>query len=194
MERKKKKRNPIKRKNNASILLGVTGSIAAYKAAYLASLMKKRGHGVKVVMTRAAEEFITPLTFSTITGEKTYTGLFDNDRSNENHTSLSAWADIIVLAPATADSIARICHGIADDLLTSVVLDFPGPVAVFPAMHSNMWNNPATKENVEKLKKRGMAVIGPASGALAGGKKGTGRMIEPEDILSAVEKILKTAR
>jgi phosphopantothenoylcysteine decarboxylase/phosphopantothenate--cysteine ligase len=173
------------------ILLGICGGIAAYKSAYLASLMKKKSFEVKTIMTEGARKFITPLTFETITCNKVYTGIFESSNWDENHTTLSIWADILVIAPATANTIAKITHGMADNLLTSIVLDFTGPIFIFPAMHENMWNNPATKKNVEELKNRNFYIFDPEAGDLAGGKKGTGRMIEPENILDKVTSVLQ---
>ena len=175
----------------ANVVLGVCGGIAAYKSAYLASLMSKNSLEVKVVMTENACKFITPLTFKTITKNHVYTSLWSEDQI-EDHTSLSIWADLVVIAPATANTMAKMAHGFADNLLTSIVLDYTGSVFVFPAMHENMWKNTATIRNVEELTKRGMYISKPDSGDLAGGKKGIGRMNEPEDILNKVlTRILK---
>lgn len=170
------------------VLLGVCGGISAYKSVYLASLLKKKSFEVRVVMTENACRFVTPLTFMTITGSRVYTTLWE-DRNSENHTSISEWADIAVIAPATANTIAKIALGIADNLLTSFVLDYTGPVFIVPAMHENMWNNSATKINVERLRKTdNFHIFNPDTGDLAGGKKGVGRMVEPDNIM---EKVLK---
>jgi phosphopantothenoylcysteine decarboxylase/phosphopantothenate--cysteine ligase len=173
-----------------NILLGVCGGIAAYKSAYLASLLFKESFDVKTVMTGAAVKFVAPLTFRALTNNRVYTDLFDEEIS-QNHTSLSRWADMIVVAPATASTIAKIAGGFADDLLSAVILDYTGPVFLCPAMHENMWNNPAVRENVNKLTQRSFHIIGPETGDLAGGKKGIGRMTEPQDILTRIKDIIK---
>jgi len=172
-----------------NILLGVTGGIAAYKAAETASLFSKTGHSVKTVMTPAALKFITSLTFETLTKNRVYTDLFDKPY-DENHTSLSGWADIAVIVPATASTISRFAYGMADNLLSAVILDFTGPVLIAPAMHSNMYSNPATEANLTLLRERGFYFVGPADGALAGGKTGLGRLENPEKIVAAAERIL----
>lgn len=172
-----------------NILLGVTGGIAAYKAAETASLFTKSGHSVKTLMTESALKFITTLTFETLTNNRVYTDLFEKPY-DENHTSLSVWADIAVIVPATATTISRFASGMADNLLSAVILDFTGPVLIAPAMHSNMYTNPATESNINLLRKRGFYFVGPASGALAGGKTGLGRLEKPKTIVATVEKIL----
>jgi phosphopantothenoylcysteine decarboxylase/phosphopantothenate--cysteine ligase len=172
------------------ILLGVCGGIAAYKSVYLASLMVKRNFDVRIILTENACRFITPLTFKAITSNHVYTGLWDNSL-REDHTALSEWADLIIVAPVTANTLAKITHGFADNLLTSVILDYDGPVFLCPAMHEKMWNNPATGSNVEKLIKREFLIFGPVSGDLVGGKKGMGRMIEPDKILDKVISTIK---
>ncbi len=174
----------------AKIILGVCGGIASYKSAYLASLIRKSSSEVITVMTSDACRFITPLTFKTITSRHVYTGLWD-DKQNDDHTTLSAWADYLVIAPATANTIAKISHGIADNLLTALVLDFTGPVFIVPAMHENMWNNSATVRNVRDLNNRGYYTFEPETGDLAGGKKGKGRMLAPVEIINKVEAVLR---
>lgn len=172
------------------VLLGICGGIAAYKAAYLASLMVKSSFEVTAVMTEAARRFITPLTFRTLTGNKVYTELFDENFS-DNHIALSEWADTLVVVPATATTIARIAGGFADDLLSAVALDYTGPVFICPAMHENMWKNPATDRNIKDLISRGYYIIGPETGDLAGGKKGEGRLVEPRDLFSRIIDTIK---
>lgn len=171
-------------------LLGVCGGIASYKSAYLASLIVKNNFDVKAVMTEAACRFISPPTFRSITGNKVYLDLFDGNFIHD-HTSLSEWADLIIIAPATANTLAKVTYGFADNLLTAVILDFTGPVFIFPAMHENMWKNAPTQKNVKELKGRGFFIFGPERGALAGGKEGMGRMISPEKILNKIINILK---
>ncbi len=173
-----------------NILLGITGSIAAYKSASLASSLIKKGDKVKTVMTGGACEFIAPLTFKSLTGQRVYIDNFsvEYDRS---HTSLSVWGDIMIVAPLTANSAAKMAAGIADNLLLSVILDFTGPIFLAPAMHENMWNNKATVNNFSVLRDRGIYIYNPAEGALAGLKTGVGRMVSPEKIIAKTRDILK---
>ena len=156
--------------------MGVTGGIAAYKAADLASKLTQAGAKVRVIMTRAALEFITPLTFEAITANSVITDMFQTDAEHRiNHIALSEVADVIVIAPATADIIAKIAGGIADDMLTTTVLATRAPVIIVPAMHTGMWQNQVTQENIAKLKQRGFYIIEPAVGRLASGGYGPGR-------------------
>lgn len=173
----------------AKILLCISGGIAAYKSATLASILTRNLHEVKTVMSDSAVKFITPLTMKTITGNYVYQDMFDKNMS-EDHTSLSVWADMAVIAPATANTIAKITHGFADNLLSTLILDFTGPVMIFPSMHSNMWNNESTQENIKTLTNRGYFIYGPEEGNLAGGKKGIGRMCEPESIFSKITGLI----
>lgn len=177
-----------------NIVLGITGGIAAYKAADLASKLTQAGAVVDVVMTKSAQELITPITFRAITHRSVVTGMFDTPiKSGEysiEHISLALKADIIVIAPATANTIAKIAAGIADDILTCTILAAKAPILVAPAMNVNMYENQVTQENVAKLKARGFFVIGPASGMLACGDVGMGRMVETEVIVEAIKKIL----
>ncbi|MFW6129543.1 MAG: flavoprotein [Atribacterota bacterium] len=172
-------------------ILGICGGISAYKSAYLASLMSKKSYEVKTIMTESAQKFITPLTFKALTKNNVYTDIFENSELKVNHTELSKWADVFIVAPATATTIAKIACGFADNLLNAVVLDFSGPVFLCPAMHSNMWNNKANKDNIEILRRRDIYILGPEKGDLAGGEKGPGRMLEPEAILDEVTDTLK---
>ncbi|OGO26450.1 MAG: phosphopantothenoylcysteine decarboxylase [Chloroflexi bacterium RBG_16_51_16] len=173
------------------ILLGVTGSIAAYKAADLASKLTQAGAQVEVILTAAGEKFITPLTFQSVTGRRAYT---DNDLwGNEAHVlhiSLGRSADVLVIAPCTADTLAKLAHGNADNLLTITALAATCPMLVAPAMDGGMLEHPATRENLEKLGGRGVMVIGPAEGHLASGLSGKGRMLEPDEILGHLRIIL----
>ncbi|MFH1415127.1 MAG: flavoprotein [Elusimicrobiota bacterium] len=173
----------------ANIIIGISGGIAAYKSAYLASGMVRRGFDVRAVMTDGACRFITPLTFKGLTGNRVYTSLWD-EAADKDHTALSEWADTMIVAPATANEIAKFANGIADNLLSTLILDFTGPVFLCPAMHENMWNNPANRKNIEFLKENRYYIIGPEKGNLAGGKTGEGRMTEPETIISTIETIL----
>ena len=166
-----------------NVVLGVTGSIAAYKAAELVRLFVRNGDSVHVVMTPAACEFVAPLTFQTLSRNPVSVDMFDQpDGWKPEHISLAVLADLVLVAPATANTIAKIAHGLADNLLASTVLATKAPVAVAPAMNDGMWSNPATRANMEILRSRGVKVIGPAEGDLACGTAGAGRMAEPADI------------
>ncbi|MBR0373930.1 MAG: bifunctional phosphopantothenoylcysteine decarboxylase/phosphopantothenate--cysteine ligase CoaBC [Mogibacterium sp.] len=172
---------------NKTIVLGVTGSIAAYKAASLASALRKQHADVHVVMTRSAAEFISPLTFETLTGNMCVKDMFDHDFVPEVlHISLAQKADLIMVAPATASVIAKAAHGIADDMLTAVLLAATCPVMIAPAMNTHMYENPATQENLETLRRRGYDVIDPAFGLLACGDVGKGKMPEPDFLLDCI--------
>jgi phosphopantothenoylcysteine decarboxylase/phosphopantothenate--cysteine ligase len=172
------------------ILLGVTGGIAAYKSAYLARRFVEGGADVRVVMTAAAERFVGRQTFAAITGHAVERDLFDGT-SVSPHTDLAAWAEIIVVAPATTNLIGRLANGLADDLLTNTLLAARCRVVIAPAMHTEMWEHPATRRNVRILREDGHEIVGPDSGELAGGDVGPGRMSEPEAILAVVERLLE---
>ena len=168
------------------IVLGVTGSIAAYKACELVRLLVKRGDDVHVVMTEHARAFVTPLTFQTLSRNPVECDMFATPQDWEpEHVSLAASADLVVVAPATANILAKMAHGIADDLLSSTLLATKAPVVVAPAMNDGMWANPATQANIEMLASRGVHVVQPGTGDLACGTSGTGRMAEPVEIFSA---------
>jgi phosphopantothenoylcysteine decarboxylase/phosphopantothenate--cysteine ligase len=175
-----------------NVALGVGGGIAAYKAAELARALMEHGCTVDVVMTRAAEEFIRPLTFAALTGRKVLTDLFSAGSAEETlssaieHIRVAQDHDILVIAPATADLLAKLTHGLADDLLTTAYLAFTGPVVLAPAMNTNMWNHPATRENLRVLRERGHVVVDPDDGWLACGMVGPGRLAQPEAIAAAV--------
>ena len=170
------------------ILLGVTGSIAAYKAAELVRLFVKNGDDVHVVMTPAACEFVAPLTFQTLSRNPVATEQFEPPREwKPGHISLAQSADLVVVAPATANTIAKMAHGIADNLLTSTLLATKAQIAIAPAMNEGMWLNAATVENVETLRRRGVLVISPREGDLACGTAGAGRMAEPKDIFEELK-------
>jgi phosphopantothenoylcysteine decarboxylase/phosphopantothenate--cysteine ligase len=166
------------------ILLGVTGGIAAYKAVLLLRLLREQGHAVRVVPTRAALEFVGAPTFEALSGEPVSTEVFD-DVPGVQHVTLGKGADLVIVAPATADFMARAVAGLADDLLTTTLLAARCPVVFAPAMHTEMWDNPATRSNVATLRERGVHVIEPASGRLTGVDTGPGRLPEPEDIARA---------
>jgi len=168
------------------ILLGVGGGIAAYKAAELARLLMQNGHEVQAAMTAAAEQFVRPLTFAALTGRKVLTDLFAMEAAIE-HIAVAQEHEILVVAPATADLMAKLAHGLADDFLSTVYLAFTGSVVLAPAMNVNMWQHPATQANLETLRRRGHRIVEPGSGYLACGMTGPGRLAEPEEIAAAVE-------
>jgi len=168
------------------IILGVGGGIAAYKSAELARLLLQQGHTVQVVMTDAAQRFITPMTFAALTGRKVLTDLFAVENAID-HIGVAQENDLLLIAPATADLLAKLAHGLAGDFLSTLYLAFTGPVLLAPAMNVNMWQHPATRENAETLKRRGNRIVEPGSGYLACGMTGPGRMAEPEEIAAAVE-------
>jgi len=176
-----------------NILLGVTGGISAYKSVELARLLLKAGASVRVVMTEAAGRFVSPLTFQAVTGNPVRTALFDEKHEAAmGHIELARWADRMLIAPASADFMARMAQGVANDLLSTVYLACPSPVAIAPAMNTNMWQHPAVQHNLSVLEGRGVRVLGPASGEQACGDKGFGRMLEPMEILATLKKELQS--
>jgi phosphopantothenoylcysteine decarboxylase/phosphopantothenate--cysteine ligase len=178
-----------------NVALGVGGGIAAYKAAELARALMERGFSVQVVMTRSAEEFVRPLTFAALTGRKVITSLFsatspeDTLSSAIEHIRVAQENQILVIAPATADLLAKLAHGLADDFLTTTYLAFTGSVVLAPAMNTNMWNHPATQENLRILRSRGHVIVEPDEGILACGMVGPGRLAEPEAIAQVVAEV-----
>jgi phosphopantothenoylcysteine decarboxylase/phosphopantothenate--cysteine ligase len=178
------------------IALGVTGGIAAYKAAEILRLLQDRGVRAQVVMTRAAQQFVKPLTFAALSGEKVITGMFDGDEGQPNvesaieHIALAESVQALLVAPATADMLAKFAHGIADDFLSTLYLATTAPVIVAPAMNVNMWNHPATQANLETLRRRGVRIVEPGSGYLACGMVGAGRLAANEEIVEAVLEAL----
>jgi phosphopantothenoylcysteine decarboxylase/phosphopantothenate--cysteine ligase len=171
------------------VLLGVTGGIAAYKSAYLARLLRERGAEVQVVMTPAATRFVGPDTFAALTARPVHSDVFEHTEQ-VLHVRLAHEADAAVVAPATANVLAKLANGVADDLLTSTLLEQRGPMVVAPAMHPGMWTHPATVRNLEVLRGWGVEVVGPVEGPLAAGDEGMGRMAEPEDIADALERVV----
>ena len=170
-----------------TVILGVTGGIAAYKSAYLTSLLIKAGADVQVIMTEHAREFIAPLTFEALTNQRCHTDTFDqNHEYSTEHVSLASRADAVIIAPATANVIAKLACGIADDMLTTTVLACDCPKIVVPAMNTRMYENPVTQDNLEKLRKYGMTVVEPAAGRLACGDVGKGKMPEPDVLFQYV--------
>ena len=172
---------------NRRIVLGVTGGIAAYKSADLVRRLRDRGFEVRVVMTAAARAFVTPLTFQAVSSNPVHCDLLDEQaEAGMGHIELARWADLVLVAPATADVLARLAHGLADDLLTTLCLATPAPLAVAPAMNQRMWRSSATRANVQTLVERGVETLGPAEGDQACGDIGPGRMLEPEAIAERV--------
>jgi len=167
------------------IILGIGGGIAAYKAAELARLLMQQDHQVQAVMTGAAQEFVQPLTFAALTGRKVLTDLFAIEAAIE-HISIAQEHELLVIAPATADLLAKLANGLAGDFLTTLYLAFTGPVVIAPAMNVNMWQHAATQANVETLRKRGHRIVEPDSGYLACGMTGPGRLADPEAIVEAI--------
>lgn len=183
------------------ITLGVTGGVAAYKAAELVRRLQQEGHGVQVVMTRSAREFVTPLTFAALSGQKVIIDLFSDSSGGEanlesaiEHIAVAQRTDLLLVAPATADIIAKFARGVADDFLTTLYLASTAPVVVAPAMNVNMWSHAATRENVETLRTRGVKIIEPDEGYLACGMTGPGRLAGLEEILAAVHEVIKGQR
>lgn len=176
------------------ILLGVTGSIAAYKAADLVRRLQDNGAQVRVMMTQGACQFITPLTLQTLSGFPVALNLLDADEeSTMGHIALARWADWILVAPASADTLSRLVHGRADDVLTATILASEAPVAIAPAMNNKMWSHPATLDNLNSLKQRGAVILGPASGDQACGETGEGRLLEPLEIIAELGRYLVPA-
>ena len=173
------------------VVLGVTGGIAAYKSAEIASQLKKQGHDVYVIMTKHATEFIAPLTFETLTNHPVVVDMFTRETPWEvEHIALAKRADVFLVAPASANFLGKYGNGIADDMLTTTVLATKAPVVLAPAMNTNMWSNAIVQKNVEALKSFGVSMVGPGSGYLACGDLGQGRMSEPEEIVEAVHDAL----
>lgn len=175
------------------VLLCVTGGIACYKSADLASKLVQRGCRVNVAMTEAAQQFVRPLTFQSLTNRQVYTSMWQSTENyRSGHIALTELADLVVVAPATANIIGKMANGMADDLVSTMVLATTGscPVLIAPAMNTRMWNSPAVQANVAKLRQWGTHIIGPAEGRLACGTMGAGRMSEPEEILDAVTALL----
>ena len=178
---------------NRNFIVGVTGSIAAYKAAELTRSLIREGANVRVIMTEGACEFITPLTLQALSGHEVHTDLLDTEaEAAMGHIELARWADALLIAPASADSIARLVQGRADDLLGACALATPAPVFVAPAMNQEMWAKQATQDNVQTLIARGIKMLGPSSGSQACGDVGAGRLLEPDDIVLAVVEHLST--
>ena len=181
---------PLRPLANLRILLGVCGGIAAYKTAELTRRLRDAGADVQVVLTANAARFVAPLTFQALSGHPVRTGLWDEAaEAAMGHIELARWAQRIVIAPASANTIARLAHGIADDLLTTLCLASAAPLAVAPAMNLRMWAHPATQANVQTLRQRGVAILGPADGPMAEPESGPGRLLEPHQIVAELETL-----
>jgi phosphopantothenoylcysteine decarboxylase/phosphopantothenate--cysteine ligase len=181
----------IKVLHNKRIILGVTGGIAVYKAATVCSRLVQAGAIVDVIMTDAAQKFITPLTFQALTHRPVYTDMWKiPEGENIPHIALADGTDLLLIAPTTANTIGKLANGLADNLLTAVALATPAPVLIAPAMETDMWQHPATRLNMDKLREWGVAVVGPATGRLASGAAGPGRMEEPDEIVSMARLVL----
>ena len=177
---------------NYEVLLGVTGGIAAYKSAAICSRLTQLNAALTVVMTRNAQHFVGALTFSSLSGRRVYTDTFGEESGiyNTAHISLAQRSDLIVVAPATANIIAKMAAGICDDLLSTVLCSSESDILLAPAMNARMWENPATRHNVETLRQWGCHFVGPEKGHLACGEEGTGRMSEPEVIVQRIVELL----
>ncbi len=173
------------------IVLGVTGSVAAYKGIEIASLLTKAGAEAPTVLTDAAQQFVRPLAFEAITHAPVYTGMFVDHTFEPRHIALAEGADLLLVAPATAQTLARLALGLADDLLASIALATEAPLLVAPAMNDRMWAHPATQTNAATLRERGVRFVGPAEGRLASGKRGLGRLSPPEAIVDAAAQLLR---
>ncbi|MEC7121221.1 MAG: bifunctional phosphopantothenoylcysteine decarboxylase/phosphopantothenate--cysteine ligase CoaBC [Pseudomonadota bacterium] len=179
---------------SANIILGVTGGIAAYKSAMLVRRLRDAGFAVRVVMTAGAQAFVTPLTFQALSGHPVHTTLLDPEaEAGMGHIELARWADLVLIAPASADVLARMAAGMADDLLTTLMLATTAPILVAPAMNQQMWANRITQRNVDTLRSYGVTVIEPDAGEQACGDVGAGRMPEPEDLVQAVQAFLQSS-
>ena len=176
----------------ANVIVGVTGGIAAYKAAELVSLLGKQGHAVRCIMTEAAQQFITPLTLQTLSGNPVYTDMFqlqENPEWQVEHIGLARWADCILIVPATADFIGKVAHGLADDLLSTCVMASAAPVIFAPAMNDQMYANPIVQRNLSVLKEAGYGFVDPVDGNLACGTSGKGKMASPQQIAAVLETL-----
>ncbi len=177
------------------ILVGVTGGIAAYKACELVRRLRDADAQVRVVLTANAARFVTAMTFQALSGQPVRSGLWDEAAEmGMGHLELAHWADAIVIAPASADTLAKLAHGFADDLLTTLCLASTAPLSVAPAMNHRMWLHPATRANVAMLRERGVAILGPAEGPLAEGESGPGRMLEPHEIVAHLQQRIADVR
>ncbi|MCW5719754.1 MAG: bifunctional phosphopantothenoylcysteine decarboxylase/phosphopantothenate--cysteine ligase CoaBC [Devosia sp.] len=173
-----------------NILIAVTGSISAYKIADVVSTLTKTGHQVQCILTESAQHFVTPLVLETLSGRKVASDLFGPDISGTEHIDLARWADLFVVAPASANTIAKLALGLADDLLTTVALATTAPMLIAPAMNTKMWEHPATQEHLETLRQRGAGFVDPAAGVLACGEVGVGKLAPVPELVAAIEAAL----
>lgn len=181
----------IKGSGEKNIIIGVTGGVAIYKACEVVRSLKKQGGNVTVIMTREAEEFITPLLFQSLSGNKVYRGLFDlPDVWDIEHISLAEQADVVAIIPATANIIGKLASGLCDDLLTCVVTATQAPVVIYPSMNAGMYSNFFVQENIKRLKVGGITCVGPREGELACGKKGIGCLAEVDTIVKTINSFL----
>lgn len=171
------------------VLVAITGGIAAYKLGFAVRSLVEAGGEVRVAMTDSAQSFVGPATFEALCGKAVMTG-FDSGQGAVDHIELGRWAQVVLVAPATANTLAKMAHGIADNAVTSVLLATRAPIVVAPAMNDGMWEHPATRQNLVTLKERGVTVVGPDSGALAEGYDAIGRMVEPSALVDAVITVL----
>jgi phosphopantothenoylcysteine decarboxylase/phosphopantothenate--cysteine ligase len=174
------------------IILGISGSIAAYKSAMLCRLLVKAGAEVQVVLTHSASAFVTPLTLSTLSKREVIVDMFDEQSNWNNHVALGLWADVFIVAPASANTLAKMAQGICDNSLLAIYLSAKCPVAVAPAMDLDMWKHPSTKRNILTLQSDGVHVLPVGEGELASGLSGAGRMLEPEEILALLPNVILT--
>lgn len=189
------KGNQVKKTAAAHVVVGVTGSIAAYKAAELVRLLVKSGREVSVIMTKAATRFVGALTFRSLSRNPVVTDMFDDPEEwVPGHVAVAERADILVIAPCSANLLAKLAHGIADDMLSCTALATRAPVVVAPAMNENMWDHPATRANVETLRARGVRIVDVGEGELACGREGRGRMADPEAIMRVLDGMLNEKR
>ena len=184
----------MKNFNQKKILLIICGGIAAYKSLDVIRALKKNGSKVKTILTKNAKNFVTPLSIASLSHEKVYTDLFNSDNESEmDHISLSRWADLILIAPATANTISKISFGLTDDLASTVVLASNKKIFIAPAMNVRMWEHQSNKENLKKLKEYGHEIIGPETGEMACGEYGEGKMSEPDSIVKYIENYFSTS-
>jgi len=170
-----------------NILLGITGSIAAYKSAFLCRLLIKKGANVKIIMTKSATAFITPLTLSTLSKNEVHIDFWDDSQNWNNHVDLGLWADLFLIAPTSANTLAKMANGICDNMLLASYLSSKCSIAIAPAMDLDMWKHNATQRNIKTLQKDGVHIIPVEKGELASGLSGAGRMAEPENIITFIE-------
>ena len=182
---------PCETNTKKTVVIGVSGGIACYKAVEVVNQLRKDGYNVKVIMTKAAQQFVTPLTFQTLSRNAVVTEMFDPvEKWDTKHVSLAKAADLLVIVPATANIIGKIANGIADDMLSTTVMATKNPVLIFPAMNTAMYENSIVQENIQKLKKHGYHLFGTASGELACGDIGTGKLLDWQQIVAEIKKFL----